>query len=199
MKGATVPKKVPILMVVALVVLIALLIALRPWKPPTPLSPEALVKGVKARFVLRSPAFANGTSIPRKYTCDGADISPPLEWGDVPEGAVSLVLIVYDPDAPRGIFYHWILYNIPPTLKGLPEGVPKDPETEFGLQGKNDFGYIGYGGPCPPPGRRHRYVFLLLALDKKLELPPEATVTKVMEACRGHVIAYACLVGVYEH
>ncbi len=152
-------------------------------------------------FRLYSPAFQNGERIPAKYTCDGEDVSPPLRWEEVPEGTKSLVLIVYDPDAPTGTFIHWVLYNIPATVNELPEGVPKDePVVEgIGVQGMNDFGYIGYGGPCPPPGHgAHRYFFALHALDVELRVRPGARADEVLKAMKDHVIGYAVLMGTYE-
>ena len=165
---------------------------------PSALSPESIVADVKEMFVLESVAFENGGEIPSKYSLKGENISPPLKWSGQPPNTVSLILIMYDPDAPGGIFYHWILYNIPNTLTSLPEGVPKAEETIYGLQGINSYGNIGYGGPSPPPGSRHRYVFLLLALDVRLSLEGGARVSEVLEACRGHIIAYAELSGYYS-
>ena len=147
-------------------------------------------------FTLKS-VFSNGGRIPVKYTCDGEDISPPLSWEGQPEGVVSYVLIVEDPDAPIGTFTHWVIYNIPGKLSSLPEGVPKQKETEFGLQGINDFRGVGYGGPCPPPGKPHRYFFKLYALDSTLDLPPGARKGDVIKAMEGHVLAQAQLMGLY--
>jgi len=104
---------------------------------------------------------------------------------------------MYVPDAPKGIFYHWILYNIPAEVTCLPEGVSAVDKTPYGLQGVNDYGQIGYGGPSPPPGSKHRYIFLLLALDTELNLKPGASIDEVLKACEGHVIAYAELLGYY--
>jgi len=162
-----------------------------------PIAPEDVVRGVGVKFELSSPAFAYGGDIPRKYSKEGADLSPPLSWRGVP-GAACYVLIVYDPDAPGGIFYHWLLYNMPANLTSLPEGVPKAAETPYGMQGVNSYGEIGYGGPYPPPGERHRYVFLLLALNARLPLGPGASAEEVLRACAGHVIAYAMLLGYYS-
>jgi len=147
-------------------------------------------------FTLRS-VFSNNETIPKKYTCDGDDISPPLNWEGKPEGTVSYVLIVDDPDAPAGTFTHWILYNIPGDLNSLPEGVPQGKEVEYGYQGRNDFGSYGYGGPCPPRGKPHRYFFKLYALDTKLDLPPGAKKGDVERAMKGHVIGEAQLIGLY--
>ena len=137
--------------------------------------------------------------IPARYTCDGEDVSPPLEWGDLPEGAASLALIVFDPDAPGGEFTHWLIYGIPAYVRSLPEGVPAEGVVPgLGVQGRNDFGEIGYGGPCPPPGPAHRYVFRLLALDADLNLPPGVDRGGLEEALRGHVLGVGELVGLYS-
>ena len=151
---------------------------------------------------IRSPAFAHQGEIPMRYTCDGADVSPPLEWSGVPEGTRSLVLIVDDPDAPdpaapRMTWVHWVLYNIPPASGGLPEGVaPSDlpPGTREGL---NDWKRTGYGGPCPPVGR-HRYFHKLYALDTVLPDLGTPTKAELERAMEGHVLARAELVGTYE-
>jgi Raf kinase inhibitor-like YbhB/YbcL family protein len=146
---------------------------------------------------LSSPAFAEGGEIPARYGCRGADISPPLHFAGVPEGTRSLALLVEDPDAPSGLFVHWILYDMPPGLTGLPEGVPPVPEPGEGMrQGVNDFGRIGYGGPCPPD-RPHRYFFRLFALDSVPELPPAASRAALLKAMRGHILAEARLMGIY--
>ncbi len=161
---------------------------------------EYLIKqGVE--FTLESPAFKNEEMIPVKYTCDGENISPPLVWKDAPEGTKSFVLIVYDPDAPLGTFIHWVLYNIPGTLNSIPEGVPRDePVVEgVGVQGVNDFGYIGYGGPCPPVGHGvHHYVFALHALSVEPKIKPGARADEVLKEIKDYVIGYATLVGLYE-
>src|SRR5438128_2167054 len=118
---------------------------------------------------LVSTAFLEGSPIPRKHTGDGSDVSPPLEWSDVPEGTKSLALICDDPDAPRGTWVHWVVFNIPAERKDLPEAQPPRGSLPSGArQGKNDFGKLGYGGPAPPPGKPHRYMFKLYALDTTL-------------------------------
>jgi hypothetical protein len=149
-------------------------------------------------MILRSPAFEPGGFIPSRYTCDGPDLSPPLEWKGVPEGARSLALVADDPDAPMGTWVHWVIYRIPADSTGLPEGVAKKRELPDGTrQGKNDFRRIGYGGPCPPSGT-HRYFFKLYALDRPVDLPPGATKAQLIEAMKGHVIAEAELMGRYR-
>lgn len=142
---------------------------------------------------ISSPAFENNSKIPSKYTCDGEDINPPLEIRDIPEGTQSLVLIVDDPDAPRGTFLHWLVWNIPPNFSlieesSLPEGA---------VQGRNDFGKENYGGPCPPFGQ-HRYFFKIYALDKKLELVEGSSLNKVEEVMKGHILDQAQLIGLYQ-
>lgn len=163
----------------------------------SPSSVDDVIAGVEKTFKLTSPVFSDNGVIPRKYTCDGEDVSPPLRWSGAPPETKSYVLIVYDPDAPKGTFYHWLLYNIPANLNSLPEGIPKIPKTEYGLQGINDFGTVGYGGPCPPTGSTHHYVFVLLALDTKLSISSGARIGDLLKAVNGHVIAYAKLTGVY--
>ncbi len=150
-----------------------------------------------ASLTLASAAFSEGDSVPRKHTCDGADVSPPLSWTGVPEKARSLVLIVEDPDAPAKTWVHWVLFDLPASATGLPEGVPSDSRPPGGgVHGVNDFGNPGYGGPCPPSGT-HRYVFVLAALDDLLNLPPGASRAAVGRAMKGHVLGEARLTGRY--
>jgi len=156
-----------------------------------------ILGGVKNRFTVRSEAFTYGGSIPKKYTCDGVDTSLPVSWEGKLNGVKSFALIMYDPDAPRGVFYHWILYNIPQGTTSLPEGLVKKPVTAYGLQCINDFGDVGYGGPCPPPGTRHRYFIVVLALNKTLELPQKCRVSDLLQAVKGSVIAYGMTMGYY--
>jgi Raf kinase inhibitor-like YbhB/YbcL family protein len=157
---------------------------------------------------LTSPAFTEGAMIPREFTCDGADRSPPLEWSGVPQAARSLVLICDDPDAPGGTWSHWVLYKLSPSITSLDLGVATDPVATLDpktvvkqprltvTQGKNDFGKIGYGGPCPPWGV-HRYFFRLYALDQQTELAPGVTRTAVFKAIAGHILAEGHLMGKY--
>jgi len=146
-------------------------------------------------------------NIPAKFTCDGAGTSPELKWAAVPSGTRSLALIVIDPDAPVGDFVHWILYNVPAETRELPEGLPSQERLADGafrgallgaLQGRNDFGSIGYGGPCPPGSSPHRYVFRLYALDARLSLPARATRVQVEKAMGGHILAHGELTGRYQ-
>ncbi len=145
-----------------------------------------------------SDAFKHGETIPVKYTCDGDDISPELTWSKPPDGTMELVLICDDPDAPVGTWDHWVVYGLPADTLGLPEGLPKTDEIDRGgLQGKNSWGKIGYGGPCPPRGPAHRYFFKLYALDKKLDLAPGADKKQIEKAIDGHILARAELIGKY--
>jgi Raf kinase inhibitor-like YbhB/YbcL family protein len=151
---------------------------------------------------IRSAAFEPDSKIPLRHTCDGADISPQLSWGGVPEGSASFVLIMDDSDSSAGVWVHWVLYDLPGELRELQEGISKcaKPETG-GLQGPcwgvESFSRIGYYGPCPPPGLPHRYSFRLYALDRMLGLPAGAAKKQVVEAMKGHVLAEAELVGLY--
>ncbi len=148
---------------------------------------------------LISPAFNNNQSIPQKYTCEGEDISPPLEWKGVVENVKSFVLIADDPDAPMGTWVHWVIYNIPSEVTELKEGIPAIESLDDGtLQGITDFNRIGYGGPCPPPGKPHRYYFKLYALDTKLQFSPGATKKEVEQAIQGNIIDKSELIGLYS-
>jgi Raf kinase inhibitor-like YbhB/YbcL family protein len=149
-------------------------------------------------LVLASGAFKKGEAIPKQYGCKGADISPPLEWSNIPNNTKTLALIVDDPDAPMGTWVHWVIFNIPSTATGLPENVPPEESLPDGaLQGKNDFRNYGYGGPCPPGGT-HRYFFKLYALDATLQLKGGCTKAELLKAMRGHVIGEAQLMGRYS-
>jgi len=147
---------------------------------------------------IASLAFKGGERIPAKYTCDGEDVSPPLSWSGAPKGTKTYALIVDDPDAPVGVFTHWVIFNIPASEGGLPENTPKKDKLPNGaVQGRNDFGRRGYGGPCPPSGT-HRYQFHLYALDTQLALPPGATKRDVLKAMEGRILAKAELTGLYS-
>ncbi len=148
---------------------------------------------------LRSEAFADGDTIPVRHTCDGEDISPPLSVGGVPSEAESLALIVDDPDAPAGTWVHWVLYGLTAEVGELPQGVPADAEVLDGaLQGENDFGDLGWGGPCPPPGEEHRYVFRLYALDGTPDMESGVTKEELLEAVEPMVVGEARLTGRYQ-
>lgn len=151
-------------------------------------------------LTITSTAFSHNGPIPRAHTCDGADQSPPLRFSGITEGTKELALIVDDPDAPVGVFVHWVLYGLPPDVGSLPPGLPKDPSLTKpvrALQGVNDFRKTGYNGPCPPRGPAHRYFFKLYALDTQLNLPPGATKAVLVKAMEGHVLEEASLVGTY--
>ena len=153
-------------------------------------------KGSRAMaFTLQSSAFQNNGNIPKKYTCEAVDVSPALSWSEAPEKSQSFALIADDPDAPAGTWVHWVIYDLPASATQLAEGIPKQERAASGKQGKNDFGKIGYGGPCPPPGKPHRYFFKLYALDAKLNLPPGARKADLEAAMKGHILAQAELVG----
>lgn len=151
-------------------------------------------------LTISSPAFAEGAAIAPEFSCDGAGGSPPLAWSNVPDTTKSFALIVSDPDAPHGTFYHWVIFNIPATSRTLAAGAAKtETLTDGGDQGVNSFRQIGYNGPCPPRGPAHHYHFKLYALDSMLELKPGATVQAVEAAMPGHVLASAELVGIFGH
>jgi len=149
---------------------------------------------------ISSPAFLEGDTIPVKFTCDGTDVSPALTWSAPPEGTKSLALICDDPDAPRGTWVHWVLFNIPPTITGLPEAVviDKDESIKGALEGVTDFGNNTYGGPCPPRGPAHRYYFKIYTMDQILELTEKATKADVEKAMKGHILAMGQLMGTYK-
>jgi Raf kinase inhibitor-like YbhB/YbcL family protein len=149
-------------------------------------------------FALTSPAIPPGGAIPTEYTCDGTDISPPLLWSGVPQGAQSLVIVIADPDAPRGTFHHWAVYDIPPGATGLAAGFGRDPSPGV-RQARNDFGTVGYRGPCPPHGGGlHHYRIDLYALSRPtLGLAPAAPVPDVVRAAAPYAIARAELTGTY--
>jgi Raf kinase inhibitor-like YbhB/YbcL family protein len=151
-------------------------------------------------FTLSSTAFKEGATIPVKHTCDGADVSPSLAWSGAPPGTRAFALIADDPDAPAGTWVHWVLYNVPARASALPENVAKTEalkDPDGAVQGRNDFPRIGYGGPCPPPGKPHRYFFKLYALDAPLGLKAGGTKQEVERAMQGHVLGMAQLMGTY--
>jgi Raf kinase inhibitor-like YbhB/YbcL family protein len=153
-------------------------------------------------MTIKSPAFFYKEEIPPEYTCDGLDVSPPLEWSGVPEQAKSLVLIVEDPDAPdpaapKMTWVHWVLYNLPPTTTSFKQGITRTDLPPGTREGINDWQQKGYGGPCPPIGR-HRYFFKLFALDTILEKLEEPTTAQLTKAMAGHVLDQAELIGLYQ-
>ncbi len=151
-------------------------------------------------FAFSSASFPNAGDIPKKFTCDGADLSPQLKWSGTPKATATLALIVDDPDAPVGNWNHWTMWNIPPFSQGLSEGMAKEKQLPDGsLQGTNDFRKIGYNGPCPPAGKPHRYYFRLFALDSKIELQKLDSGKKELEdAIKGHVLARTEWMGKYQ-
>lgn len=185
-------KNFPKLLIIIILILILGGIIFFFWQKK-PKEEIPLELGLPKIMKIQSSAFENNSSIPSKYTCDGKDINPPLEIKDIPEGTNSLVLIVDDPDAPMGTFLHWLVFNINPDISlieenSLPEGA---------IQGKNDFGKVNYGGPCPPFGE-HRYFFKIFALDKKLDLPEGSKLKEVEKEMEGHILDQAQLIGPYQ-
>jgi Raf kinase inhibitor-like YbhB/YbcL family protein len=144
---------------------------------------------------VNSSAFNAGAAIPARYACSGDDVSPPLGWSGAPGGAKSLALTVIDPDAPGRPFTHWVVFNMPPATAGLPEG---GPPPSGAIEGRNDFGAAGYGGPCPPPGSPHHYHFQVYGLDATLALRAGATEQAFENAIKGHVLASGELVGTFK-
>jgi len=152
----------------------------------------------KAELKLTSTSFKDGEAIPRGNTCDGANVSPPLEWTGVPKTAKTIAIIADDPDAPSGTFVHWVLFNLPADGLGLIENTPQTETLRGGgMQGTNGFDKIGYGGPCPPSGTHH-YYFKFYALDGELPLKPGATKAEVEKAMEGHIVGQAQLMGTYK-
>lgn len=166
-----------------------------PSKSGTPATPD---NTAAASMALASTAFEEGKLIPAKYSGYGENVSPDLSWNEVPGGTKSFALICRDPDAPAGTFYHWVVFNIPDTLRRLPEGLGHGPSLPFGgSQGTNSFRKVGYDGPKPPSGT-HRYYFDLYALDGVLELDRTTTAGRLLEAMKGHVLAQGSLMGAYK-
>lgn len=151
-----------------------------------------------ATFTLHSAAIKENQDIPRQYSCKGANQSPELKWSGAPHRAKSFALIVSDPDAPSGTFIHWVIWNIPAKWEGLPAGLSKEALLENGVsQGVNSFGKVGYDGPCPPPGKKHRYIFTLYALDSTLELKPKATADELRAQMKGHLVSETKIQGLF--
>ena len=161
-------------------------------------APALTPKTDKTEIKLTSTAFKEGQTIPRTYTCDGVNVSPPLEWSGVPKSARTLAIVADDPDAPAGMWVHWVIYNLPADNIGLVENLPATEKLAAGgFQGLNDFEKIGYGGPCPPSGT-HRYFFKIYALDIELPLKPGATKAELMKALEGHIVLQGQLMGTYS-
>jgi len=168
-------------------------------RPESTPSPQASAQdgGEKMTIKVTSTAFNDGELIPKKYTCDGENVSPPLAWADVPANAKSIALIVDDPDAPGKTWVHWVVYDLPTSVTSLSENAAKAEQLGGGKQGTNDFKKIGYGGPCPPSGA-HRYYFKLYALNAETSLNPGATKEQLLQAMAGHIIAQGQLIGRYK-
>ncbi|NMB99146.1 MAG: YbhB/YbcL family Raf kinase inhibitor-like protein [Thermoanaerobaculaceae bacterium] len=151
------------------------------------------------KMVIKSPDFKEGELIPKMFSCEGEDYSPKLEWENAPEATKSFALICDDPDALMGTWVHWVIYNIPKEFKSLERNIPKKPKLENGiLQGKNSWPKTGYNGPCPPPGKPHRYFFKLYALDTVLSLKENATKEDLLSAMKGHILAETQTMGTYK-
>ena len=149
-------------------------------------------------FTISSSAFSNGSSIPKKFTCDGPDVSTQLAWTEAPAATKSFALLVDDPDAPVGNWNHWTMWNLPATQHGVAEGINKDARLSDGTeQGRNDFGKTGYNGPCPPPGKPHRYYFKVFALDARLAIEAGARKKELETAINGHILGHAEWMGRY--
>ncbi len=149
-------------------------------------------------IILKSSSFNNGEMMPSRHAYDKENISPGLSWENIPANASSIAIICDDPDAPVGNWVHWIIFNIPPTKKELEEDIPKVPELPGGSrQGRNDYGKIGYGGPCPPYGT-HRYIFKIFALDAKLDLKAGCSRGEIMNAMKNHILDKGELTGLYS-
>ena len=146
-----------------------------------------------------SQSFTNGDTIPKEFTADGIDVSPPLKWSKAPEGTRSLALTCEDPDAPRGTWFHWIIFNMPSDKTSLEKDIKKNPKlTEGTVQGTNDFRKIGYNGPSPPKGPKHHYNFKVFALKKKLDLKPGCSKLQFYKAIQGNVLGKGVLTGTYQ-
>ena len=152
-----------------------------------------------SKIELKTTSFAPGGFIPRRFTCEAADVSPALTWTEPPAGTQSFALIEDDPDAPSGTFVHWLVYDLSAAYRQLPEGLSRSEQMPGGgRQGTNDFSRTGYSGPCPPPGRPHRYFIRLYALDAKPNLRPAATRRELEAAMQGHILAQAELMGRFQ-
>ncbi|MDZ4833612.1 MAG: YbhB/YbcL family Raf kinase inhibitor-like protein [Candidatus Melainabacteria bacterium] len=167
-----------------------------------PISAVAADDAVKAKvevLTVTSKTVKEGKSVPINHTGDGKDVSPELSWTKAPVTAKSIAVTCEDPDAPGGVWFHWIVFNLPPTTAGLPEGIAKTPSIAAGAgQGTNDFEKVGYNGPAPPKGAEHRYQFKVFALDKKLDLKPGCDKKQFYKALSGHVVGRGKLTGLYK-
>lgn len=181
-------KKIIIIVLVFVIILVTVFLIFSSNSQPKKIT------NIKNKFMkIESPVFKNNQIIPSKYTCDGENVNPPLKFLDVPETAKSLVLIVDDPDAPRGTFVHWVVFNIDPKTKDIAE----NSAPAGAMEGMTSFGKAGYGGPCPPSGT-HRYFFKLYALDIRLDLDKKATKQDVESVMEGHILDKAEIIGLYK-
>jgi Raf kinase inhibitor-like YbhB/YbcL family protein len=183
------------------IALLAGIVALGQLCPATRVFSDTGASTPMKTFTLQSPAFDNGAWIPTAYTADGRNVSPPLQWSDAPESAKSFAIIMNDPDAPTvQPFIHWVIFNIPASVKNLPEGIPNQgqPNQPAGaVQGNNSFGRMGYGGPAPPPGPSHHYHFTIYALDSTLNLAPGCSADDLRNNMQGHILAQTELLARY--
>jgi Raf kinase inhibitor-like YbhB/YbcL family protein len=161
-------------------------------------SPNNMGNGMSAMAIsVTSTAFTDSMTIPKQYTCEGKDMSPPVAWSGIPAGTKSEALILDDPDAPNGTWTHWIIWNIPPSVTSLDEGLAKTATVAGMKQGQNSWPKTGYNGPCPPPGNAHRYYFTVFALDKILDLPDNSNRAALESAMQGHILSQGQLLGMY--
>jgi len=159
---------------------------------------RSLVGNIPKNIEVSSNAFTQGSTIPVMYTCDGEDVTPPLRWSSV-EGAKYYAVIVVDPDAPKGIFIHWIIYNIPNSITSLKANIPKEQVVHgLGFQSLNDFGKVGYGGPCPPHGSKHRYIFIVVALKDEVTVGPGSSPLETLKNIRELAISYGFIYAYYS-
>ena len=159
----------------------------------------AMAQHPTGNLTVASSGFASGAGIPDKYTCKGEDVSPALQWSGAPSNAAAIAVIMDDPDAPSGTWVHWVIWDIPASAHSLTEGVPRQEQLQDGArQGRNSFGKIGYNGPCPPPGKTHRYFFRVYALDRKLDLPAGADRAQLDSAMQGHILAQGEYMGTFH-
>ena len=150
-------------------------------------------------FQVTIGAFEDGAPVPVRYSCEGENVSPEIAWSGVPVGTNSFAVVMDDPDAPRGVFVHWVLFDLPPDFQGLPENVPSAAQLEDGgIHGRNSAGNTGYTGPCPPPGYAHHYRFTVYALDQMLGLDSSADKQALLDALAGHILAESLHTGTYQ-
>ncbi len=190
--------RIVIAVALAALMIVSMAYAQRPPATDNAKVSENMMESKVKLLEVTSPAFEDNDRIPVRYTADGDDMSPPLRWQGAPEGVAEYAVICEDPDAPGGIFTHWVIYNIPAGYDHLDDGIMQVSELDNGaMQGKNSFGKIGYGGPSPPKGKPHHYIFTVYELDAKLDLPAEITKDELRKAMEGHIISQGKLTGLY--